>query len=370
MAAAPDGAPTSTDLPPDDADSVRSAFRLGWAIAELRGCYRPDLIDDPLPDRGPAIARPHHELPLANERPVVEQRTELVVAVKGLSGGLGLDFPLDGSTRTEQLDPLLDAVSTQSNDAWERLTSYLYAWDSQIQCTLVMRPGQGAGYQLGRGLAETYWSLDPEVTDPDDARSWLFLLGGRRQITLTRYAARLVAFLEPLVLPAVSASLEAWGEVAGDEGWRNHPDARKQLYAQGLLWRDLIRGERKAEDLEPVPVSDVLQEVKLIRKLWSAFWPQLLLGVLGAALLVVGVVGLVAGSESRSLATAFSVLGVLGITVTSAYARAKANAASVLAHVQDAIERDRTGRAATLCPPRPRAGHGRTAARSVSGNER
>ncbi len=361
MAADPSGTPVADDQPADDADAVRSAFRLGWAIAELRGCYRPDLIDNPLPDPGPTIVRPDRELPLANERTVVEQRTELIVAVKGLSGMLGLDFPIDGSTRTEQLDPLLDAVSSRSTGAWERLTSYLYTWDSQIQCTLVMRPGQAAGYQLGRGLAETYWSLDPAVSDPDDARCWLFLLGQRRQATLKRYAARLVGYLDPLVLPAISVSLESWGEVADDERWRSQPDARKQLYAQGLLWRDLIRGERKAEDLDPVPISDLLQGVKLISKLWSAFWPQLLLGLLGAAVLIAGVAGLVAGSENRSIATVFAVLGVLGVTLTGAYAKAKANAASVLATVQATIERDRVGRAATLCPPRPqgvRSGRG------------
>jgi hypothetical protein len=356
MAADPSGTPVADDQPADDADAVRSAFRLGWAIAELRGCYRPDLIANPLPDPGPGILRPDHELPLANERPVVEQRTELVVAVKGLSAVLGLDFPRDGSTCTEQLDPLLDAMRARSNDAWEALTSFLYAWDSQIQCTLVMHPGRAAGYQLGRGLAETYWSLDPEITDPNDARCWLFLLGPRRQATLKRYVARLVAYLDPLVLPGISASLESWGEVAADERWRNQPDARKQLYWQGLLWRDLIRGERKPEDLDPVPVSDLLAEVQLIHKLWSAFWPQLLLGLLGSAVLVVGIVGLVAGSENRSIATVFAVLGVLGITITSAYAKAKANAASVLGTVRDAIERDRVGRAATLCPPRPKAG--------------
>jgi hypothetical protein len=361
MAADPDGTPVADDQPADDADAVRSAFRLGWAIVELRGCCRPDLIDNPLPDPGPAIVRPNHELPLANERPVVEQRAELVVAVKGLSGLLGLDFPLDGSTRSEQLDPLLDALSTRPNDqvAWGGLTSYLYAWDSQIQYMLVMRPGQAAGYQLGRGLADTYWSLHPEITDPNDARCWLFLLGQRRQATLKRYAARLAGYLDPLVLPAISASLESWGEVAGDERWRSEPDARKELYAQGLLWRDLIRGERRPEDLDPVPVSDLFQGVRLIRKLWSAFWPQLLLGLLGVAALIAGIVGLVAGSENRSIATAFAVLGVLGVTLASAYAKAKASAASVLANVQNAIEKDRVGRAATRCPPRPRAEHGR-----------
>lgn len=360
MAADPEDKGAAVAQPADDGDSVRSAFRLGWAIAELRGRYRPDLIDNPIPDPGPSIGRPDHALPLANERTPPEQRVEIVHAVNGLSGALGLDFPADGHTRPQQLDSFLNALDRDSDDqtAWNGLTNALYDWDSQMQDALALRPGQAAGYQLGRGLAETYWSLHPTVPDPDDARCWQFLLGPRRRATLKRYAARLVAFLDPLVLPAVSASLDAWGDVADDAQWRNQPDARKRLYAQGLLWRDLIRGERRPGDLDPVPVGDLVEEVQLVRKLWSAFWPQLCLGLLGAAVLVLGVIGLAAGFKNRGIATAFAVLGALGITVTGAYARAKANAASVLGTVRDTIERERVGRAAALVPFRPKAKRG------------
>jgi hypothetical protein len=355
MATNPDEPVASDGQPPDGPDTVRSAFRLGWAIAELRGRCRPDRIDKPIPDPGPAIVRTEHALPLANERSPTEQRIEVIHAVKGLSQELAVDFPLGGQTRPQQLDPFLDALSLRGSDpgAWDQLTNALYNWDAQIQDTLVLRPSQAAAYQLGRGLSETYWSLDPGVTDANDARSWLFLLGKHRRDTLERYAARLVAFLDPLVLPAVKTSLEAWGGVAADERCRGQHDALKQLYAQGLMWRDLIRGERRPEDLDPVPVSDIFEEVRLIHKLWSAFWPQLALGALGAAVLVVGIVGLVAGTENRSISTAFLVLGVLGVTLAGGYAKAKASAASVLETFRGAIDRERAGRAATLAPPCP-----------------
>jgi hypothetical protein len=360
MAADPTDTSTADGQPADDVDSVRSAFRLGWAIAELRGRYRPDLIDNPIPDPGPAIGRPDHALPLANERTPIEQRVEIVHVVNGLSGELGLDFPADGCTRPQQLDSFLNALDRDSDDqaAWNGLTDALYDWDAQMQDTLALRPGQAAGYQLGRGLGETYWSLHPTLSDPSDARCWQFLLGPRRRATLKRYAARLVAFQDPLVLPALCASLDQWGDVADDEQWRNQPDARRQLYVQGLLWRDLIRGERRPQDLDPVPVGDLVEEVQLVRKLWSAFWPQLALGLLGGAALVGGVIGLAAGFKDRGIATAFAVLGALGITVTGAYARAKANAASVLATVRETIERERVGRAAALLPMRPKAKRG------------
>ena len=194
---------SASDLqPPEDADSVRRAFHLGWAIAELRGRYRPDLSDNPTPDAGPVIGRLDHALPLANERTPGEHRVE--------------------------------------------------------------------------------------------------------------------------------------------------------LYLQGVLWRDMIRGERRPQDLDPVPVGDLLVEVQLVRKLWSAFWLQLIIGLVGAAALVAGVTALAAGIKNRGIATALAVLGALGITVTGAYARAKANAASVLATVRETIERERVGRAAALVPVRPK----------------
>jgi hypothetical protein len=339
----------------EDADGVRVAFRFGWALAELRGRFRPDLLDSPIPDPGPRILRPDHALPLANERSAAEQRIEVIQAIRGLSAALGLDFDVDGKRQAERLDPLMSAIAANLADdsAWDRFTDALYLWDAQIQDSFVMRPSQAAAYQLGRGLAETYWSLYPELSDPLDARSWLFLLGARRRATLKRYTARLASFLDPLVLPALTTSLECWGQVAADEHWRSQPDARKQLFAQGLLWRDLIRGERRAQDLDAVPVTDLLQELQLVHKLWRAFWPQVVLGLIGAGVLVAGIVGLVAGSENRSIATAFAVLGTLGLTITSAYARAKANAVSVLGNVRATIERERLGRAATLLPARP-----------------
>jgi hypothetical protein len=52
-----------------------------------------------------------------------------------------------------------------------------------------------------------------------------------------------------LTIPAVSISLDAWAEVATDSTWRDEPTARRWLFKQGLLWRDLIRGERRPADL-------------------------------------------------------------------------------------------------------------------------
>ncbi|HEX3873362.1 MAG TPA: hypothetical protein VHW26_04385, partial [Solirubrobacteraceae bacterium] len=74
---------------PVDAADVTSAFRLGWAIAELRGRYRPAV---PHVEDQPTATRPDNALRLAAERTPAEQRFELFRVVRGLSGVLELDF--------------------------------------------------------------------------------------------------------------------------------------------------------------------------------------------------------------------------------------------------------------------------------------
>src|SRR5436305_5657753 len=77
---------------PSDVEEVRAAFRLGWALSELRGRYRPErfLKPVPVPPEHVDFARSIHELPLSIERSPDEVRIEILQAVQGLIGGLGL----------------------------------------------------------------------------------------------------------------------------------------------------------------------------------------------------------------------------------------------------------------------------------------
>jgi len=67
---------------------------------------------------------------------------EIVHAVQGLSGALGLNFAADGQTRPQQLNSCLNALNVNSDDeaAWDRLTDTLYDWESQMQDALALRP--------------------------------------------------------------------------------------------------------------------------------------------------------------------------------------------------------------------------------------
>ena len=343
----------ATPPPTQDADTVIAAFRFGWAIAELRGRYRPDVGHAEEQVGTPGLQRKEHALPLSTERSPAEQRIEVMRVVEGLSDRLALTFPSDGKTMFQTLDVPMRALDAgpKKASAWNTLTEDFYNWDKQIQDTLVLWPLLSAAYQLGRGLAETYWELDPTVTDPHDSRSWEVILGSERVLALKRATARLSSFIDPLTIPAVSISLDAWAEVAIDPAWRAQPNARRRLFQQGLLWRDLIRGERRPSDL--VLRTGLAGRVGVIVPLLRAFWPQILIAVAAVIALVAGASQLAAASGSKSSNTLISILGGLGITSAGLYARAKATATSTIDTLRKGFEADRVGDAATLRPKPP-----------------
>lgn len=344
--------------PPPDADHVIAVFRFGWGLAELRGRYRPGA-EHAATLEAPEQRRNDRALPLAYERSWDEQRIETLGVVTQLGAALELDFTSTAKgTMTGRFQACAERLDQGANDrqAWKELTELIYEWDAQIQDTLVMRPSDAAAYQLGRGLAETYWALDPTVTDPQDWRSWEFLLGERRRTALTRLTQRLSAYLPPLTPPAIERSLEEWAAVANDRTWRGQSDATKMLFQQSLLWRDLVRGERDPEDL--LQSGHLLARVGMLWPVLKSFWVQILFGVAGIALLAAGG-AVLAGGGDQATATVATILGFFGLTSAGLYARAKAAANSLIAQFKSVFDADLVGRLATLLPK----AEGKTAAR-------
>src|SRR5262249_53889311 len=100
-------------------------------------------------------------------------------------------------------------------EAWRRFAYFLFAWDARIQDELYAQSlGEAAAYQLGRGLADVSWALDPGAPD-DDVASWTFLLGRNRLDALHRLLQRVSPHFDELTISSVRASLDAWGELAG-----------------------------------------------------------------------------------------------------------------------------------------------------------
>lgn len=341
-----------------DLDSVRYAFRLGWAVAELRGRYQPSRFDQ----RDPGIVTVFHrgafQLPLATERSPAEIRKELIETVEDLSMALELDKDANVAGAWTTLKALLEALegSDDRQVMWANASKALFQWDAHIQDALVLHATHAAAYQLGRGLAETYWALEPGRS-PTDMGSWEFLFGERRCEVLRRLAARLSIYMGASVVAAIDGPLSEWSQLAKDSARRAEPDAEVALYRQGLLWRDLIRGERQPQDLAlsadvHAPASaEVWKDLHMYREALFSLRLPLLGGLMSIAALIVGATLLASGAGHSGWNTAIGLLGALGVTSAGLYARAKADVTDLLANLRKRVEIERVRQAADLCPP-------------------
>jgi hypothetical protein len=115
-----------------------------------------------------------------------------------------VDVKADGSNFTKSVDDQAKALAdvreaadqAAKDQAWGTLSDTLWKFDAQIQDKLTaFSDTQACGYQLGRGLAESYWALYPGA--PLGSTSWTFLLGRDRCAELGRLVGRLTAY-EPV----------------------------------------------------------------------------------------------------------------------------------------------------------------------------
>ena len=342
---------------PDDARDVQATLRLGWAIAELRGRYQPLIGGTP---RVPAIAivRPDHALPLSEERSPLEQAIQVESVVRALTTQLNLDFPcrdlsydFDCTTEktSEELTALCKGFGTDLQ-GWEKLSALLWAWDAKIQDTLAQGSlSQASAYQLGRGLAEAFWALDPSVTGEDDARSWTVLLGLSRRTALGHRLDRLSRYFDPRVAPAIRASVDAWGDVASDQAWRQQSNSVPSLFEQIRVWRDLMLGETNPDSLQST--ATILARTRSIGPILKAFVVELSILALGFAVAGVAVALLSSTSNNNHVwGSLLAVLGLFGITTAGLIARAKAMAQDLLTKLQATLSAELLALQITVCP--------------------
>ena len=340
-----------------DLERVRYAFRLGWAIAELRGRYEPSRFDHRDPGAEKVFRRGAYQLPLSSERSPAEIRKELTETGEDLSQALGLQDDQKVAESWTTLTALLAAIESAANRKalWDEVVKSFFQWDAHVQDALVLEATHAAAYQLGRGLAETYWALEPDRS-ANEMGSWEFLLGPRRRELLQRLAGRLSAYLGAGVVAAIDGPLTHWSDLAKDTAARSAPGVEEDLYRQSLLWRDLIRGERQPQDLPLSPdvktpaSAEVWKDLHLYRDALSSLRLPLLGGALGIAAFILGATLLASGAGHSGFSTAVSLLGALGVTSAGLYARAKADVTSLLANLRKRVEIERVRQAADLCP--------------------
>lgn len=306
---------------PDDADAVRSALRLGWYLAEVRGRNRPHGPPGAAPD---TPVRVQHELPLRIERRADELRIEAQRVVAALARKLGVDDDGKGGSFGERVDELAHQVdhgpaADDSDPAWQALAELLFYFDARIQDTLAATSEMSAcAYQLGRGLAETYWALDPAATD--GWRGWTFLLGDERCAELSRQLGRLAAYLNEYTAPAIAGSIEIWKDIAATRDWTDRGvAAQRTLYSQVRRWYELVvLGQDPTTLIKPY---GVIGDRSVLKKAVELFWPQLLItvGSLVALLLflvLLSISGTAAWGKTLSGFLALGGLSVAGLTGT------------------------------------------------------
>jgi hypothetical protein len=376
-------------------DRAHDLMRLGWAIAELRGrvYFRQT---DPGCIAGNGVVRFQHSLPLYTERSSRELFIETQQVVQELAQRTRLD--LDGSkmkdsggvtppapcTAAARVTELASQVPEKRSAAswgasWNAFTLALYQWDAAIQDRLAGASfGESSAYQLGRGLAECSWALDPECP-ANDVMGWEHVLGSARCVALTRLLDRLVPVVSADAASAIKGSLAAWQRVARDPAWRGDPvpeatgllrlkdaapvasllrhkdtapEAPVFLRRQVDIWRDMLVGgtDPRVFARPPALVQNVANIIPIIRGLWV----QLLSGLVSIVALGAGLWYISKYGNSKALGAVVSALGIFGITASSLLVNAKKKATGLVDRVQKAIAADEIAQAATIIPAKPK----------------
>jgi hypothetical protein len=342
---------------PEDALEVISALRLGWYIAEVRGRNRPAGPQPPgneLPDRD------NYVLPLRIERTAAELRAEAQAVLHELAGDLHVDTVIVDNreqSRTAVIDQQACALAATvpgtaaAVSAWKAMAVSIYELDAHAQDTLTAQSDmQGAAYQLGRGLAEAYWALDPDAAcTPLTPQCWTFLLGGPRCEELTRLVGRLSGYLNPYCPPAVAGTLCLWQSVAGDEQWRK--GAQDPLYQQLRRWYELLVLGQDPSTL--IPPYALLKDWRASAHAVRALRIQLVTAAVSLALVIALITLILNGSASAFLKAIIGVVGIVGLSAATVQAGLKTTAQGLVSRFRQDAYTDLVASAIAEAPAKP-----------------
>ncbi len=361
-----------TDTAPDcdgrprDSDRVQVAIRLGWAVAEVRGRNRPGgptgvllnlpvQVDDPLPLR---VQRTPTELRIEAQRVLSYLAARLEVDIQARwpgrpAYGEAIDEAARALARVRKVAP---EGSDQVWSAWETLAGLLWQFDADVQDRLAaVSDTQANGYQLGRGLAECYWALNPVSAKGWD--SWPFLFNQARCAELSRLVGRLSPYMQSFSASSIAGSLEVWKRLSTDERWRRQPTVQADLYQQIRNWYELMVLNQDPTQL--VQPYRLLRNWRATNKALRAFIPQLILAAVSALLVVGFVIVLSQKHPVGWLAAITSVLGAVGLSTAGLTAKLRNEAQALSTRVRQDAYTDLIAAAITTVPDPPPGRHRR-----------
>jgi len=331
---------------PRDTIVVLKAFRLGWYMAEVRGRNRPN---SPQRDERYLPGGDYRPLPLRVERTATERRIEAQGVLTELAIRLYVDEDGHGGSygkRVDQdachLDKSRHAPNQQQSvldQQWKDLAEVLWDFDAHIQDELTARSEiQACAYQLGRGLAETYWALDP--FESGQAHGWTFLLGERRCAELGRLIGRISAYLNIYTGSAVVGSIEIWKEFArgaafdakDPEQVKSAMAAQEAMHGQIRRWYELIvLGQDPTTLIRPF---DMLSSVRMLKQAVRQFWPQVAFTAIGLGCLGTFLAMVTFGGGSELVKTLGVTLGTAGLSIGGVTGALKNSAQSLLVRLR------------------------------------
>jgi hypothetical protein len=251
------------------------------------------------------------------------------------------------------LQSALSTITDAAEKAWDDLAELLWEFDAHIQDVLAATAGsQATGYQLGRGLAETYWALDP--ARDDGSTGWSFLLGTERCAELGRLAGRLGAYMGPYTAPAVAGTIVIWKSVAQTPEWRGEDQdaqdaAQEALYRQTRRWYELIVLAQDPTTL--IKPYQLMTNYRTVIRVFRLFWPQLIWLIIGLGFLVILLILLSLDSGSALVHTLSGILAVAGLSLAGLTGTLKSSAQAMLTRLRQDAYTDLVTLAVQTAPP-------------------
>jgi hypothetical protein len=244
------------------------------------------------------------------------------------------------------------AIATNAGKLWASLAELIWAFDAHLQDSITAASEtQAIAYQLGRGLAETYWALDPDAAE--GTMSWDFLLGEQRCNELSRLVGRLSAYHSEYTAAAIAGSVAVWKQVVGTPAWLgDRAAAQHDLYCQTRRWFELlVLGQDPTTLVRP---TAVMRSHRTLGRAIQIFWPQLVATAVGLGFLVTLLVLLNLGSAADWAKTGAGILGLAGLSIAGLTGRLKNSAQAMLTRLRQDSYTDLVAIAVQTAPPPPR----------------
>jgi hypothetical protein len=298
---------------PKAADALRQARDL---LARQQPEQARQALDKGLAIQRAVVARRRQALAVLQfaRAPEAAVRTEQASCAGEEAGLAALEYAI-----THNEDPQAaiaqgqDQLAAAVRQPWADLAELLWQFDAHAQDRLAaLSERQAIGYQLGRGLADTYWALNPQ--QPEGSASWGFLLGQRRCAELERLTGRLAAYMGEYTAPAIAGSLEVWKAVVASTAWLgDKQQAAQALYSQIRRWYELIvLGQDPTTLIGP---AAMMRNYRTLSRALQLFWPELVATAFGLGALITLLFLVNTGGAATWAKTLSGILAAIGLSL-------------------------------------------------------